>query len=462
MAQTKSQRWIKSDGIIALARQWTDYRLLAVPLMGAALGDILVSAVDTAIIGHLGRAALGGATAALSIYTIFSELVGAAIVGYQVISARVLGGDHPKDLRIVLATTLRLILPIALVSTVILLIFGRYLLGVIIGPHEVVVNFGSTYLLYRALSLPFLALTVIARSTIDVSKKSAINFRSRIVLNVVNGLVGISLAFGIGPLPAMGIAGAGLGALCARVASLLYILWESKKAQILATAFRGWQWTMWTKIVRLSSPEMANVVFDYAANLAVIFFAARLGVQALGTFRVLYTYLTLAFAVSMGLGWANQIRVGRSLGKGDLAQALEHNKYGSIFAVALLTVITLIFIVFAPFLVGLLSPSTEVGVNANHAMMLIGILAPIMGLSSCVTGTLRAFGKTGWVMYSNIATVWFLQIPSSWLFAMHLRLGLLGLILGFGLYFGARIAIGLIITNKLFKQPTTVTVSSEV
>ncbi len=414
------------------------YRLLhlVVPMLTASLSDILLSFADTAIVGRLGVTQLAAVAVAAAFLSVITQVLYAAAIGYQITVARQLGAGERERAGASLRHAGLLLLPLGALGMTILLL-SRPLVSLLAGDPSVARE-AYVYLTIRSPALVLLALAVLVRMTFDADRQPRWGMNAALLSNVVNVALSYGLVFGVGPLPALGLAGAALGSTLASGIYLGYLARAFSRYPVVPLARFPWDRSLAEHMVRLSGPEVVNALLDYVGNLMFVWVTGLLGAVALAGGRIAFIVLLIFFTISMTFGVGIQILMGRSLGKGDLASASRLLLSGRTLTLLLMTIPAAALIVWPRVVVRIFTENPVVVDEGATAIQLVGLLLPMMAWTTAHVGALRALGRTKQNMYVNVISIWAVQIPVAWLLGVRFGLGLGGIYLGFVAYFLVR------------------------
>jgi MATE family, multidrug efflux pump len=188
------------------------------------------------------------------------------------------------------------------------------------------------------------------------------------------------LIFGLGPVPALGPAGAGWGLIMPFGAGSLVLLAYLRSSRSLVTlVFRGvsLQWSLFAEILKVGVPGLINVTINNLSVVLLTAIAGRLGRDvaigyAMGA-RLEYILIPLAF----GIGTAIIAMVGTNWGAEQYDRARRIAWLGGTTTGAACAAIGLIVALFPGLWMGLFtSDGTIIGVGASY----LRIIGPIYGL----------------------------------------------------------------------------------
>ncbi len=308
--------------------QHTDREILrlALPAFLALIAEPLYLLADSAIVGHLGTAQLAGlGIAGVVLQTIVGLCVFLAY-GTTASVARHLGADN---LRVGLTQGMDGIWLAALI--------GVLATGTGVALHQpLIAAFGvsgevahhaETYLGIALLGVTPLLLMLAATGVLRGLQDTRTPLYVAVLGNALNVVLNVLLVFGLGPVPALGIAGAALGSVLAQgVAAAILVRSVVRAARregaslrphfagVLGAAREGIP-----LLIRTLTLRAALLLTTYSVTLAARRTPGGDAEIDLATHQIAFTVWTfLAFALD-AVAIAAQALTGRSLGAGDLA-----------------------------------------------------------------------------------------------------------------------------------------------
>jgi len=198
---------------------------LSFPVLFSLLAEPLTGLADTAFVSRLGPvplAALGVGTIALSsMFWIFNFLG----IGSQTEVAQALG--RQKGQQAVRITSLALAVAIAIGSA--LIVAGFPLAGILaslLGGEGAVHADASAYIQLRLLGAPGVLIMMVGFGVLRGMQDMRTPLWIAVAVNVLNIVLDPLLIYGSGPIPALGVAGAGLASSIAQNLGALWVIWE--------------------------------------------------------------------------------------------------------------------------------------------------------------------------------------------------------------------------------------------
>jgi putative MATE family efflux protein len=430
--------------------EWKSLLKLAWPILGASLSQLVLGITNTFYLGRLGESSLASIATAIPIYSILLQGLFAAVMGHQIIAARQFGAGDKDHVRLSFVNSGAILLLLGGASVAISW-FSAPIASLISG-DPTVVNGAIQYLRYRSPSLVLASTGFLIQRTFDTKLQTKWGLYSSLLSNILNIPLNYALIFGIATIPAMGIAGAGLGDTLASLSGMLLLATLFVKLRPIPLRPIILQWNEIRELLRLSGPEIINSVLDYSGGFVFAIVVGVLGTASLAGSRISYQFLIILFTIATSFGVGIQILIGRNYGKKDFAGMMNHLREGRNFLVWILAASAVCLAVLSGQIARFFTSSQPVISAAIPALIVVAISTPLMAPTVAYVAGLRAVGRTKWVMYSNLGATWFVELPTSWLFGIVLGLGLAGVYAGYATYFIARAVAGRYLANRAMNE----------
>ena len=281
------------------------------------LGHTLVQLADNIMVGQLGTAEL----AAVSLGNSFVFIAMSLGIGFSTaitpLVAEADGAGSKADSKSALKHGLVLcsIIGVSLFGVILL---AKPLMYLMKQPQEVVA-LAIPYLDLVAFSLIPLVIFQAFKQFSEGLSQTRYPMYATIVANVVNITLNYLLIFGSFGFPKMGIVGAAIGTLVARILMVIYIwflLKSKKKFQEYVTRFnfKKLEKKVLRKIISLGFPSALQMFFEVAIFTAAIWLSGVLGKNAQAANQIALNLSSMTFMFGMGLGVTAMIRVGNQKG----------------------------------------------------------------------------------------------------------------------------------------------------
>jgi putative MATE family efflux protein len=402
---------------------------VALPAIAGLSTQMVVSLVDTAMVGRIEEAtyalaAMGiGVLATWALISFFSSLA----TGIHVVVARKFGEGDYISCGVTLNNSLILAILVGVIVAMVGVFFS-YPIAHLFATDETVGNYASEYLYYRFMGIPFFLISVSFRGFFFGINKTKIFMFSGIITNIFNIIFNYIFIYGSFGFPKMGLAGAGLGSTLATMFDVIFyaviILLPSYR-----TRFQNFRHLIISKniisaILKISLPVSFQNVFILIGFLSFVAITGIIGTLEQAATQAVISTLFISFLPCFGFGIAVQTLVGNNLGakKFQLAKiyGFETAKVATIYTIILGFIFTII-----PQYVLLIITNDQTIINtAAPSLRVAGFAQIFYGVGVVLANGLQAAGRSFYVMKSEVVTNLIIFVPLAYFLGVYLELGL--------------------------------------
>jgi len=227
-----------------------------------------------------------------------------------------------------------------------------------------------------------------------------------VIVGSVLGHIIISplLIFGIGPMPALGVAGAGLGLVTSfGVGSIVLLAYLQSAHSLVTLSFRGLRlkWELFGEFFRVGVPGMINVAITNMTVIALTAMAGQLGRDvaigyAMGA-RLEYVIIPLGFGIGTGI----VAMVGTNWGAKQYARARAIAWTGGILTAGACGAVGLFFALFPQLWMSIFTSDKEVMRIGVTYLQIVGPTYALYGLGIGLYFACQGYGKVGFAVVAN-------------------------------------------------------------
>ena len=378
---------------------------LAFPAFLALVAEPLFLLADAAVIGHLGTPQLAGLGIAGAILQTAVGLCVFLAYGTTASVARRVGAG---DLRAALAQGvdgLWLALIIGAVTTVAGVLLTPTLVGAF-GASGEVAGHATTYLRIAFLGTVPLLLMLAATGVLRGLQDTRTPLVAAVAGNLLNIVLNVTLVYGLGPAPALGMAGAAVGSVVAQSLAATYLL------VVVARGARRERAPLTPDLAGIRAAAHAAVALIIrtltlrAALLVTTYAATHVGRDAdLATHQLAMTFWTFLAFVLDAIAIAAQAITGRFLGAGDISGTRRVTRRMVQWGVVSGLVTGLGLAAVSPWL-GYLFTSDEAVLSRLTTVLLVAALAqPVAGVVFVLDGVLIGAGDGGYLAWAGLVVL---------------------------------------------------------
>lgn len=406
------------------------------------LGHTFVAFADNIMVGQLGTAELAAVSLgnsfvfiAMSIGIGFSTAITPLVAEADGAGDRAAGKSALKH-GLVLCTLLGLVL-----FGIILL--AKPLMRYMEQPEEVVL-LAIPYLDIVAFSLiPLIMFQAFKQFSEGLSQTKYPMFAT-ILANVVNIILNYLLIFGALGFPKLGVVGAAIGTLVARIIMLIFLwvlLKNRKKFHDFVTGFnfRKLETSYLKKIMNLGFPSALQMLFEVAIFTAATWISGVLGKNPQAANQIALNLSSMTFMFGMGLGVAAMIRVGNQKGLNNFVE-LRRIARSIFFMTFLLEIVFATLFLLGRYWFPTLYLDEHDLINQADNLEVIGIAAQLLlvsaffqisdGLQVVILGALKGLQDVKIPTIITFIAYWVVGFPLSFYLGLYTDLKSVGIWIG--------------------------------
>lgn len=389
--------------------------MIALPVALQGLLNTAVNLVDNLMIGTMGETSIAAVGLANKVFFVFSLLIFGTVSGSGVLAAQYWGIQDIKNIRKVLgisvliglASSLLFVLPSIFCPEIVMRIFTV---------SSETIRIGAIYLGIAALSYPFSAVTnayVAMLRAVNQVKAPVIISCITIFINICFNYV---LIFGKFGAPAMGVAGAAIATLIARVCEMTILLSVIylKKSPIAARLREmfGYTGEFLKKYFSTVTPVILN---EFMWGLGVTIYSlvyGRMGDEAVAAITIAQTIQDLLLVLFQGLSAATAVILGNAMGAGELKRAERYAKNAQTLQFILTAIMMILCYTLRWKFIGLYTLTDTVAKDVSACLIAFTVFMPFKMYNYVnIVGVLRSGGDTKICLLLDCAGVWLIGIP---------------------------------------------------
>ena len=406
--------------------------LLSLPMIFQNIITFSLSLADTFMVSQLGNLEMAAVTTANIPAFVLNSLIFGTQNGLGILSSQYWGRKDTHSINRCLGVACMVGASLTLAISLILAAFPVAIMDLLSNNHRLSL-IGAPYLriigfayLFNMISSSYIS----ARRSVEDTAFGMKVFGASGALNVALNWL---LIFGKCGFPALGVAGAALATLIARMMEVVICLISALRCKRLpfeAAAFCRPGSDMLRRFLRYSAPVVLNeAAWGTGSSLiTVILGHAASSVELLAAHAVMGNMNRLLQVVCYALGGATAVLIGKAIGEGKRSsqvQALGNTLLSFSSAIGCgISAVTLLLIpvLFQPYIFPLFNLTGESARIATALAIASFACIPIHAYAiSAITGVLRAGGDVTWSTVVDVAPQWLFAIPLTALVALVLQ-----------------------------------------
>ena len=399
---------------------------IAFPLILQQVITYSVNLLDTMMIGSFGDAALASVNLVNQFYLIFSMVIFGSISGGNVLNAQFWGKRDLKSIHHVMGIQFMFGFLVGAGFLIVSNLFPRQIL-LIYSKDEAVIENGIVYL--RIISAVFLLFPI--GQIYSGALRCTGNTRTPMLISgcalCINALLNYMLIFGRLGLPALGIAGAGIATVIARlIEALLYVFITYSRALPTAAKFREmfrFRRPLVMLVLRKGAPVIVNETLWGLGTNAYATVYAGISTAAIAAYSAVNPVDNIAQALFIGVGDASAVLIGNLLGADEMEKARRYARYTLCLSFCASVLTGLLLFLFRIPIVGLYTLSAEAEASAVKLLIVVAFTTWMRTMNyTIIIGILRPGGQALFCLLTESLIMWLVGIPLANLLAFRFGL----------------------------------------
>ena len=402
---------------------------LVVPMALQNLINVGVTAADVIMLGAVGEDALSGASLAGQVQYIMTLFLFGLTSGATVLTAQYWGKGDKDAIEKILGIAVKTAVFVTALFTAAALVVPGLLLRIFTS-DPVVIAEGIKYLRIVAFTYVMIGITqaylYIMRSVERVIVATVVYLLS-LVCNIIMNSIFI---FGLFGLPAMGVSGAALGTLCARILEVVlvagYARFFNKDIKLRLRYVIHTDKVLFGDFMKYALPVVINEVMwglGTAANTAIL---GHMGSPVVAANSVAQVARQLATVVSFGLSSAAAIYLGKTIGEKRMEHARAYAKRFIGLSLIMGVLGGAVILIASPVASAFLSLSAEAKDYLRIMFFVMSYFVVGQAFNTTmVVGIFRSGGDTRFGLILDVSTMWCCSILLGFLAAFVFKLSVL-------------------------------------
>lgn len=396
--------------------------VLSLPVIIGQLGHIMVGVSDSIMVGRLGVIPLAAATFAGTIYHVLM-LFGIG-VSYA-ITPKVAATDVKNKSKLLRYLENGFFMNLGLGLILFVLGYGASHILHLFGQEASVAEAAGPYLIIMCGSLIPLMIFQTFRQYAEGLSDTFSPMIVSVLANLLNVFFNYMLIYGKLGAPALGLNGAGIATLIARIIMFsLMIWWVRKKCAGFEWKFK---WEGIKDLLRIGIPSGLQYVFEVGAFATAAIMVGWISAEALAAHNIALNLAAISYMAATGLAAASTIRIGNQMGLKD-RRNLRIAGFSSFGLVTILMgIFSLTFIALRNVLPALYIENDAVQMTASTLLIIAAAFQISDGVQAVGLGVLRGLQDVKVPTLITFVSYWLIAIPIGYVFAFIIGWGVNGI-----------------------------------
>jgi len=272
----------------------------------------------------------------------------------------------------------------------------------------------QAYLRWSTLGFPLMGVFLVLRNVFEAHSCSRPVMWWGFTAVLLNIPLDLALVGGFGPIPALGAAGVGMAtSLMQAMLGIGIFLTLRRHPRTRAVSLR------WGAGSRAASREFLRlgmpIGFAFLAESSLFalggLLMAQYGTAAVGAHQICVTLAALVFMMQVAIGQATAVLLGRSMGEEDVVAMRTVARIGVGLGLGLALLISLVFVLLGPMIVGLFSEDPQVRELGAVFIVWAAIFHVADAMQAIHAAAMRGIHETREIMRMTLAAYLLVSIP---------------------------------------------------
>ncbi len=390
---------------------------LAAPMFVSAILQNAQSLIDLFWVGRLGSEAVAALGIGVTIIMLLFPVAMGISAGTVALVSHFVGAGKHDEASNVAGQSLVMGLFMGLLTGFIGWLFADRLC-VLLGGDASMAKLGGDYLEVYFMGSFTIFVLIMGNSILQGAGNTVIPMTALLIANILNILLDPILIFGLFGLPRLEVRGAALASVISNVvASGLVVLLLVKGVGPIKVKIRQWRFrpVMAMNILRIGIPASGQLFARTLMQVVLIKIVAFFGTAAIAAYSIGLRIHQISLMPAFALGNSAATMMGQNLGAGMPDRARKAAWVATIIDVVIMLFLTLVFILFAPVLIGIFDRNPDVVRIGSHYLMTVSPFYIFTAFSIVLGRALSGAGRTMATMILTIISLWGIQVPLAFL-----------------------------------------------
>lgn len=414
---------MKENKYIGSAAFYKKTLMVVVPIMVQNGITNFVGMLDNIMVGQVGTEQMTGVAIVNQLIFVFNLFIFGGISGAGIYTAQFYGKGNQDGVKHTFRFKLMIATVVTAIAIIVFSIFGSNLIGLYLkgeagtGDIASTLKYAQGYMFIMMFELFMFAITQVYAGTLRETGETVIPMKAGMVSVLVNLCLNYILIFGHFGMPALGVQGAAIATVVARVVELsVIVIWthtHSARNKWIVGAYRSLRIhkELTINIIQKGTPLLLNEGM-WAGGMAVLSqcYSTR-GLDVIAGMNISNTLSNVFNIVFIAMGDAVAIIVGQKLGAGKFDEAKDTARKLIAFSVASCVGIGAIMAIFSGVFPLIYNTSDVIRDYATKFILVGAACMPMYAYLQAAYFTIRSGGKTIITFLFDSVYLWVVSIP---------------------------------------------------
>lgn len=398
---------------------------LCIPIIIQQLISTSVNIIDTVMISNLGEASVASIGIANQYFFLFNMALSGIVGGSGVFISQFFGKNDFNNIKKTTGFTTILAILLSLIFLILVSIFPNSIINIFSNDPEVI-KLCNEYFSIIIFCYPLIAVsTVFSMGSRSVRNPKLGMICSAIAL-LINIILNYCLIFGKLGMPTLGVKGAAIATVIARIVEFVLIVgyvYIAKKDYVLKFTLKDLKYLDMPFIKSFLSKSLPIFINDTTWAIGTVLYSvaySKAGTSAIAASQIATSTGNFFIITCVCIAIGASIMLGNELGADNLDTAISYAKKFS----ALVTIVGLVFgillILNIPLLLKIFSVPEYLSYDMRKIFLIMGVMLALRAFNTLIViGVLRSGGDTKYSLFLELGCMWLVSIPLTFFAAIN-------------------------------------------
>lgn len=399
--------------------------IIGIPVIIQNLINSLVNMTAVFMVGSLGEVAITSTSLGNSWFFVYILLCGGITAAGSIFISQHWGNKEIDKVHQYMGVMIIGVAILAAIMGTSSILFSDRIIR-IYSNDPAVIKIGASYIRIIGYSYFFTALTNVFVATLRSTQIAFVPMIGTILSLLCNLLLNYCLIFGNMGMPRLGVNGAAIATVIARIIEFLFIVGYtySKKLAIAVNPKRFFhieyqtvkQYFRYGSFIILGEAiyGIGNSIYNIAYKYT--------GTESQAALQIVNSIKSMALVLSIGIGNSASVIIGNLLGQNQLEKAKRFCKKYLIFTPIVAAAVAVILVLFAPMILHMFQINQSSQTYAQKMLYILAFELPFRAINfTIIVGILRAGGDSTYCFKANFCGTWLFGLPMAFLGAVVLK-----------------------------------------
>ncbi|MBN1215806.1 MAG: MATE family efflux transporter [Candidatus Lokiarchaeota archaeon] len=404
---------------------------IAIPTIIDFLISSLVNLLDVFMVGQLGESALGAVGIGSRFFLVIILLMVGIGNGAAVFTAQYWGKKDLEKIKPMLGISITLGTISATIISFISIIFPREILHIFTNDNNVI-NLGIGYIQMVGIAQIFFGISISFYSVLTSTENVKYTMTSTAIALIFDTLISYLFIFGIGIFPKLGVLGAGIGTFFGRLIQLILILSFSYYFKLPTSAkikeLFLYSRRLFKKYLKIAIPVILQNVLWGLGSLMFVYVFAQLSTESIAAYQAAASIEDICLLFFSGIGVSAATMIGNRIGAREQKKSINYSEKFLMIIYFISFVVMIVLLLIRENVANMFNVSPISKSYISNIILVMSII--IWGKATNIlfyTGILKGGGDTKFCMILDIAGMWLIGVPISFIsaFIFHLPINII-------------------------------------